>query len=106
MPRGAVNRDTRIYQKSQDIVSRKIVDEVILVPIRRRGEDVESLYTLNEVGARIWESIDGTRQVREIRDLIVAEFDVEGAQAEADLLTLLDQLSQIGAITEQGHRDG
>ena len=101
-----MNRDTRIYQKSQDIVSRKIVDEVILVPIRRRGEDVESLYTLNEVGARIWESIDGTRQVREIRDLIVAEFDVEGAQAEADLLRLLDQLSQIGAITEQGNRDG
>ena len=101
-----MNHDTRIYQKSQDIVSRKIVDEVILVPIRRRGEDVESLYTLNEVGARIWESIDGTRQVREIRDLIVAEFDVEGAQAEADLLTLLDQLSQIGAITEQGRRAG
>lgn len=101
-----MNHDTRIYQKSQDIVSRTIVDEVILVPIRRRGEDVESLYTLNEVGARIWESIDGTRQVREIRDLIVAEFDVGGAQAEADLLTLLEQLSQIGAITEQGRRDG
>ena len=101
-----MNHDTRIYHKSQDIVSRKIVDEVILVPVRRRGEDVDSLYTLNEVGARIWESIDGTRQVREIRDLIVAEFDVTGAQAEADLLTLLDQLSQIGAITEQGRRDG
>lgn len=101
-----MNHDTRIYQKSEDIVSRTIVDEVILVPIRRRGEDVDSLYTLNEVGARIWESIDGTRQVREIRDLIVAEFDVTGAQAEADLLTLLDQLSQIGAITEQGRRDG
>lgn len=101
-----MNPDTRVYQKSGDMVSRKIVDEVILVPVRRRGEDVDSLYTLNEVGARIWESIDGTRQVREIRDLIVAEFDVTGAQAEADLLTLLDQLGQIGAITEQGCRGG
>ncbi len=101
-----MNHGTRIYQRSQDVVSRKIVDEVILVPIRRRGEDVESLYTLNEVGARIWESIDGTRPVQEIRDLIVAEFDVTGAQAEADLLTLLEQLGQIGAITEQGRRDG
>lgn len=101
-----MNHDTRIYQKSGDIVSRKIADEMILVPIRRRGEDVESLYTLNEVGARIWESLDGTRPVREIRDLIVAEFDVTGAQAGADLVTLLDQLSQIGAITEQGRRDG
>lgn len=106
MPRGVGSADTRIYHKSLDIVSRKIVDEVILVPIRRRGDDVDSLYTLNEVGARIWESIDGTRPVREIRDLIVAEFDVTGTQAEADLLTLLDQLSQIGAITEQGRRDG
>ncbi len=34
---------------------------------------VECLYTLNEAGARIWELIDGTRRVEEIRDLIVSD---------------------------------
>ena len=62
----------RLFQKHSSIVSRRIADEVILVPIRRRLGEVECLYTLNEVGARIWELIDGTRRVEEIRDLIVS----------------------------------
>lgn len=91
-----------VYQKSADIVSRKIVDEMILVPIRRRVGDVESLYTLNEVGARIWELIDGKRSIQDIRDCLLQEFAANEAEAEADLLTLLEQLGRIGAITEVG----
>lgn len=91
---------TRIYQKNPDIVSRKIVDEMILVPIRRKLGDVESIYTLNEVGARIWELIDGKRRVEEIRDLLIAEFEVSPGEADEDLLTLFQQFSEIGAINE------
>lgn len=90
----------RIYQQSPDVVARKIVDEMILVPIRRKVADVESIYTLNEVGARTWELIDGQRRVEEIRDVIVAEFEVSQQAAEADLLALLQQFSEIGAIHE------
>jgi len=95
----------RIYQRSLDIVSRKIADEMILVPIRRRVGDLDSLYTLNEVAARIWELINGRRRVGEIRDLIVSEFEVSQGQAEDDLLTLLQQLSEIGAVTEAATAD-
>lgn len=63
----------RLFQKDSSIVSRRIADEVILVPIRRRIGEVECLYTLNEAGARIWELIDGTRRVEEFRDLIVSD---------------------------------
>ena len=50
----------RIVQKDSSIVSRRIADEVILVPIRKKLGEVECLYTLNEAGARIWKLIDGT----------------------------------------------
>ena len=63
----------RLFQRDSSIVSRKIADEVILVPIRRRIGEVECLYTLNEAGARIWELIDGTRRFEEFRDLIVSD---------------------------------
>ena len=89
-----------IYRKSPDIVSRKIVDEMILVPVRRTVGDVESLYTLNESGGRIWELIDGTRDLQEICGMIVAEFDTDEVTAGTDLLTLVSQLREIGAITE------
>ena len=95
-----MNQQDRIYQKSPDIVSRKIADEIILVPIRRNVGDVESIYTLNEVGAHVWELIDGNRQVEEIRELVVAEFEVSQGEAEEDLLNLLQQFSEIGAIHE------
>ena len=55
------------YRKDESVVSRKIADEVILVPIRKNVGDLESIYTLDEVGARIWELIDGIRSLADIK---------------------------------------
>jgi Coenzyme PQQ synthesis protein D (PqqD) len=95
-----MKRRACIYRKSPEIVSRKIVDEMILVPVQRTVGDVESLYTLNELGGRIWELIDGKRDLPEIRDVIVAEFDADEITIETDLVVFLDQLTEVGAITE------
>lgn len=88
----------RRYQKSPDIVFRKIADETILVPIRNNVGDLESIYTLNEVAARIWELIDGKRKVKEIRDKILEEFDVTPQKIEKDLAKCIRDLENIGAI--------
>ncbi len=89
-----------IFQKNSSIVSRRIADEVILVPIRRKLGEIESLYTLNEVGARIWELLDGKRSLKALRDALLEEFEVSEQEAEEDLTTLIEQLQQIGAIQE------
>ncbi len=94
------NQNPRIYQKSPDIVARNIVGEVILVPVTRTVGDVESIYTLNEVGARIWDLIDGGRRVDDILALIVGEYDVSEEDAKEDLVVILQQLEEIGAIHE------
>jgi len=86
------------YQKDPNIVFRKIADEVILVLIRQNVGDLQSVYTLNEVAARIWELIDGERKVKEIKDKIVEEFKVNSEEAERDLVNLLKQLEKIEAI--------
>jgi len=86
------------------VVSRKIADELILVPVRRNVAEMESLYTLNEVGARIYELIDGRRTVREISDVIVEEFDVSPTQAETDVQELLEKLTTIKSIEEAAPR--
>ena len=85
-------------QKDPNIVSRKIADEVILVPIRQNVGDLESVFTLNEVGAFIWEQIDGRRQVKEIKEMIVEEFDVGEEEAEKDLIEFIQQLEEIGGV--------
>jgi hypothetical protein len=89
-----------IVQKDSSVVSRKIADEVILVPVRHKVGEIDCLYTLNEVGARIWELLDGQRSLQAVRDALVEEFDVSEQEAEKDLLTLIEQLKEVGAIQE------
>ena len=88
-----------IYRHHDSIVSRRIEDEVILVPIRQNVADLDSIFTLSEVAAHIWEQIDGRRTNAEILSLIVEEFDATEEEAEKDLKEFLEQLSVIGAIT-------
>ena len=88
------------FVRNASIVERKIGDEFILVPIRQRAGEVESIYTLNEVAARVWELIDGQRRAGEIRDTIVAEFEVTPEEAQADVLEFLGQLAHVGAVRE------
>ncbi len=62
--------------------------------------DLESIYTLNETAARIWELIDGKIKVGEIKEKIIEEFEVTPEEAEKDLIEHLAQLEEIKAIIE------
>lgn len=86
------------FAKDPAFVARAIVDEMVLVPIRQTAGDLDSIYTLNAVGSRIWELVDGQRRGADIRDVLVAEFDVTVAKAEADLVEFLQLLEQVGAV--------
>jgi len=90
----------KVYRVSERIASRKIVDEVILVPLRDKVAEMESLYSLNEVGARVYELIDGKRAVRDIVAAIVEEFEVDSRQAESDVTQFVEQLLSINGIEE------
>ncbi len=91
-----------VFARSESVVSRKIVDELILVPLRKTAAEMETLYTLNEVGARVYELIDGERRVKEIVESIVSEFDVERGDAETDVRVFIEQLLEIEGIREIG----
>lgn len=49
-------------------------------------------FGLNPVGARIWQLLGEPRSVGQIRDALVAEYDVDAARCEQDLLALLRDL--------------
>ena len=79
-------------------MARQIAGEFILVPIRQSAGEVESIYTLNEVGTRIWELLDGQRSLLQIRDLLVDEFEVSPEEAETDLLEFMQGLESVAAV--------
>ena len=94
----------RVYSKSESVVFRKIGDECILVPIRQGVGDLNSIYTLNETAARIWELIDGSRSVKGIREALLEEFEISPEEAEKDLIEHLQQLESINLVLEENRR--
>jgi hypothetical protein len=55
-------------------------------------------YSLNRVGSRIWSFLVEPRSVAEIISMLTESFVVERAQAEADLLQLLEELRAHGLV--------
>jgi hypothetical protein len=86
------------YRRSENVIFRKVGDETILVPIKGNVADLSFIYTLTEVAAFIWAKIDGRRKLIDIKNMIMAEYDVSSDDAERDLLELIGQLEQIGSI--------
>ena len=50
-------------------------------------------YGLDAVGSRIWALLQQPRTVREIRDTLLAEYEVPAKRCERDLLGLLQALA-------------
>ncbi len=55
-------------------------------------------FGLNEVGTAVWEKLQRPQPVSAIRDAIIAEYDVDRRQCEADVLRLLNRLHEEGLI--------
>jgi hypothetical protein len=61
--------------------------------------DTKVLRGLNAVGSRVWELIDGHRDVEQIVEALAGEFSVEPARARADVQAFLRELADRGLVT-------
>jgi hypothetical protein len=55
-------------------------------------------YGLDPVGARIWNLLQQPRSVGELRDALLAEYEVDADRCERDLLDLLEKMRDEGLI--------
>jgi hypothetical protein len=90
----------KLYRSSTAVVKREIADETILVPIRKSAEELDSIYTVNEVAARIWDLMDGKKTVTEIKKTILNEYDVTPEELDRDVEELISKLLSERLIEE------
>ena len=88
------------YARNTDYVFRKIVDEMILVPIVQDTADMDCVYALNEIGSAVWGQLEQPRSQMDLKQAILQEYDAEPAVIELDLDTFLQEMIEIGAIQE------
>jgi hypothetical protein len=83
---------------SEDVVSRAIAGEQILVPVRNGAAQMDFIFTVNEVGAFIFGLLDGRRSPSEIASLVSREFEIDEVRARAEICEFLEELSQAGLV--------
>lgn|ERR1051325_7257445 len=88
-----------VYARSGEFVLRAVGSEGVLVPIRNKVGDLDSIYVMSPVAMRVWELIDGRNDLDRIAELIAAEYDVAPETAARDVADLLRSLEDAGLVT-------
>ena len=83
-----------VLSHSPSVVTRKTGNEYVLVPLANNIADMNSVYTLNETGAFIWEQIDGKRDVEDIITALTEEYDIDGKSASEDVFSFIENMSK------------
>jgi hypothetical protein len=95
---GEMNILERYFIKEKDLVTRNVAGETIIVPIKNRVGDLDSIYTLNGVGTVIWELIDGKKSVTQIAEEIYLIYDVTAEEAKKDTVDFITTLKEAGLV--------
>jgi hypothetical protein len=90
------------FAKENDLVTRDVAGEMIIVPIKGHVGDLEGVFTLNELGAMIWQLINGQTTTRELAEAVRNKYDVRAAEAEKDVVDFLQSLEDAGLIRPSG----
>jgi hypothetical protein len=70
------------------------------VPLHNNVADMNCIYTLNEIGAFIWEHLDAPITRKKLEDALLLEYDAEPAVLIKDLSDFLEELIAINALRE------
>jgi hypothetical protein len=83
---------------AREFVTRQIADETLVVPVAGGVGDLDAIYTLNPVAARIWQILERPTTLERIVDEITRGFEVSTEQATRDVAEFLGTLQAGGLI--------
>ena len=90
------------FRKKGEFVTRSIAGDTVVVPVRGQVGDLDAIYNLNEVGAFIWERIDGRMSVTQVAEAVRGQFEVALEQAELETSEFIAALEAAGMIEPFG----
>jgi Coenzyme PQQ synthesis protein D (PqqD) len=85
-------------RRSSNVVSRVVADEAIVVPIRRGAADLDSIYTFNEAGTKLWSLIEKGLDPAGLISHLQSQYGLSTEQATLDAQSFLRELYDEGLV--------
>jgi hypothetical protein len=90
-----------VYVPSDNVVSREIEGELIIVPLVAGIGDMEDeLFTMNGTGKAIWDRLDGATSLGEIVAALAEVYDALPGDIERDVRGLVEELVRRRMLVE------
>ncbi len=90
-----------VFVPSEDVVSRDIEGELMLVPLTAGFGDVEGLlYSVEGTAKAIWESLDGKKDLRGVVAELARSYSAASGEIERDVLGLVQELVRRRMVVE------
>jgi hypothetical protein len=87
-----------VYRHAGEVVMRRVGREALLVPVRNRVGDLDSIFTLNETAIVVWESLDGNTPMEAVVDRLCRDYDVDRDRAAGDAEEIVRSLLEAGLL--------
>lgn len=81
---------------SPEVVFQQLDDEIVLLNLKN-----ENYYSLDDVGARMWQLLAEHGEVATVVERLEQEYDTDGATLRRDLLELISRLQEAGLLTTE-----
>jgi hypothetical protein len=79
--------DSQVAKDSDQVIDRVVDGEALLIHLHSGR-----YFSLNSVGTRVWECLDGSRSIKDLTAVVVSEYEVSEERAQADVLDLIGAL--------------
>ncbi|MBU4251819.1 MAG: PqqD family protein [Candidatus Omnitrophica bacterium] len=90
-----------IYMPSEDVVARDVQGEFIIIPITNGIGDLEDeIFTLNETGKAVWDSLDGKKTLQDVIESLESEFEAVEGEIGKDVLGISAELLRRKMLVE------
>jgi len=84
-----------IFQNKSQFATRKVGNEMVLVPLKNNIANMNKMFTLNDVACFIWESINGKSTKKDILTSIIEAFEINLETAESDYDEFIESVSKM-----------
>lgn len=85
-------------RSSSNVVSRVVAEEALVVPIRGGVGDLDSIYTFNDAGTKLWTMIESGQNVTDLARYLQDSYGIDETQAKSDAESFLRELAAEGLI--------
>ena len=86
------------YKRSENVVSRELGGQTVLIPIQQQGVDVQRIYALNATAEAIWELLVIPSTLEDIVVKLGEEYIASAELIRNDLVKLLNEMVEENVV--------